>query len=384
MSRYAFLILPSYNRVYADAAPSMARAELAVLAAALSDAVLDAGSVGEAVIGGVPYVMFEAGELSQRDADLLANLSSLYALFEVRGNLPRPVLQPVPLRRLDRYDADLLTILKYPGKTNEQFTKLLLNVTLASSAFAGEAGTRRLAVLDPLCGRGTMLNQALMYGFDAYGADVDARDIEAYAVFIQRWLKDKRLKHQAGFSPVRRDRRVVARRLTAQFAATKDEYQAGDVQRLDVIEADTSRIGEFFRKESVDLVVADLPYGVQHGSHAAGHAGSHVVGHAAGHAGSHAGSHAAGRAGGGDRARPLTRNPLDLLRTAAPAWVRALRPGGALGVSWNTHVAGREDAADALSAAGLDVLDAPEYLAFCHRVDQAINRDILVARKPMG
>ena len=359
MSRYAFLILPSHNRVYADAAPSMVRAELAVLAAALPDAALDAGSVAEAVIGGVPYVTFEAGELSQRDADLLANLSALYALFEVRGELQRPVLQPVPLRRLDRYDADLLTILKYAGKTNEQFTKLLLNVTLASSAFVGEVGTRRLTVLDPLCGRGTTLNQALMYGFDAYGADVDARDIEAYAVFIQRWLKDKRLKHQADFSPVRRDRRVVAKRLTAEFAASKDEYKAGDIQRLDVIEADTSRIGEFFRKESVDLVVADLPYGVQHGSHA--------------------GSHAAGRAG--DRARSLTRNPLDLLRTASPAWAKALRPGGALGISWNTHVARREDAAAALADVGLEVLDAPEYLAFRHRVDQAINRDILIARQ---
>src|SRR5487761_720307 len=193
MSRYAFLVLPSHNRVYADAAPALARAELAVLSAALPDGAIDADSVAETVIGGVPYVTFEAGELSERDADLLANLSSLYALFEVTGEL----LRPVELRRLDRFDDDLLTILKYPGKTNEQFTKLLLNVTLASSAFAGEAGTRRLAVLDPLCGRGTTLNQALMYGFDAYGADVDARDVEAYAVFIQRWLKDKRLKHRA-------------------------------------------------------------------------------------------------------------------------------------------------------------------------------------------
>src|SRR5690242_19168359 len=180
MSRYAFLVLPSHNRVYADAAPALARAELAVLAAALPDATLDTGSVAEAVIGGVPYVTFEAGELSQRDADLLANLSALYALFEVRGDLPRPMLQPVPLRRLDRYDDDLLTILKYAGKTNEQFTKLLLNVTLASADLAGSGfpGGRRLAVLDPLCGRGTTLNQALMYGFDAYGADVDARDVE--------------------------------------------------------------------------------------------------------------------------------------------------------------------------------------------------------------
>jgi SAM-dependent methyltransferase len=364
MSRYAFLILPSHNRVYADASPSMARAELAVLSAALPDGRIAGDSVAETVIGGVPYVTFEADELSDGDEALLANLSSLYALFEVTGfgatgpagNPLRPVLlKPVPLRRLDRYDDDLLTILKYSGKTNEQFTKLLLNVTLASSAFAVEAGTRRLAVLDPLCGRGTTLNQALMYGFDAYGADLDARDIEAYAVFIQRWLKDKRLKHQASFAPVRRDRRVVAKRLTAEFAATKDEYKAGDIQHLDVVEADTTRIGEFFRAASADLVVADLPYGVQHGSHATG------------------------RAGG---PKTLTRNPLELLRSAAPVWAKALRPGGALGISWNSRVARREDAADALTAAGLAVLDSPEYRAFRHRVDQAITRDILIARKP--
>jgi SAM-dependent methyltransferase len=357
MSRYIFLVLPSHNRVYADAAPALARAELAVLSAVLSDGQIDEESVGQTVIGGVPYVGFEVGELSQRDADLLANLSSLYALFEVTAG---ELLRPVPLRRLDRFDDDLLTILKYPGKTNEQFTKLLLNVTLASSAFAGELaapGGRRLTVLDPLCGRGTTLNQALMYGFDAYGADIDARDVEAYAVFVQRWLKDKRLKHQADFSPVRRDRRVVARRLQAQFAATKDEYKAGDVQRLDVIEADTTRIGEFFRAASADLVVADLPYGVQHGSHTAGRGG-------------------AGRPG------TLTRSPLDLVREAAPVWAKALRPGGALGISWNTLVARREDAAAAFSAAGLEVLDSAPYRAFRHRVDQAITRDILIARKP--
>jgi SAM-dependent methyltransferase len=375
MNRYAFLILPSHNRVYADAAPTLARAELAVLSAALPDGRIEAESVAETAIGGVPYVTFAASELSQRDVGLLANLSSLYALFEAAGpagagagGLADELLRPVPLRRLDRFDDDLLTILKYPGKTNEQFTKLLLNVTLASSAFARELETRRLSVLDPLCGRGTTLNQAVMYGFDALGADIDARDVEAYAVFVQRWLKDKRLKHQADFSPVRRDRKVVARRLTAEFAATKDEYKAGDVQRLEVVEADTTRVGEFFRPASADLVVTDLPYGVQHGSRV-----------------SHGTGHSPGRAGGErsrDGGRTLARSPLELLRAAAPAWARALRPGGAAGIAWNTRVARREDAAEVLAAAGLVVLDGGPYRAFRHRVDQAITRDILIARKP--
>ncbi len=381
MSRYAFLILPSHNRVYTDAAAALVRAELEVLNAAVLGGRISGSWDSE--IGGVPYVTFETdGDLSEHDARLLANLSSLYALFLVEGDsAPRGdgldggavtggavggavgttlsavdpaslALRPVPLRRLDRLDDDLITIQKYAGKTNEQFTKLLLNVTLLSSAFAGQFLTRRFTVLDPLCGRGTTLNQALMYGFDACGTDTDRRDVEAYAVFIQRWLKDKRLKHQADFSPVRRNHQTVARRLRASFAATKEEYKAGDVQRLDVVDVETTRLLEFFKPGLADVVVADLPYGVQHGSHASG------------------------------SRRGITRTPLDLLAEAAPVWAKALRPGGALGISLNTFVAKREDAAQALIAAGLDVLDGGPYGEFRHRVDQAIMRDILVARKP--
>src|SRR5215471_9746016 len=316
MSRYAFLILPSFNRVYAEAATGLAKAELevfnrSVLAGRVS-------GIDDSDIAGVAYVTFDCDALDVRDAAFLANLSSLYALFRVEGE--DEALYPVPLHRLDRFDDDLITILKYPGKTNEQFTKLLLNVTMLSSRFASDMLTRRLSVLDPLCGRGTTLNQALMYGFNAYGVDIDKRDIETYSSFIQRWLKDKRLKHQADFGPVRRNRQVVASRLRVSFAATKDEYKAGDLQQLDVVHAETGK--------------------------------------------------------------RLARSPLDLLSEGAPIWAKALRPGGALGISWNTFVARRDDAAATLAAAGLQVMDNGPYLNFRHRVDQAIVRDILIARKP--
>lgn len=99
-------------------------------------------------------------------------------------------------------------------KRTSSFTKLLLNVTLMSSAFATELASRRLAVLDPLCGRGTTLNQALMYGCDAAGPDADQRDFDAYSAFIKTWLKRKRIKHHAGYDgPVRRDGKVIGRRL---------------------------------------------------------------------------------------------------------------------------------------------------------------------------
>jgi len=42
----------------------------------------------------------------------------------------------------------------------------------------------------------------------------------------------------------------------------------------------------------------------------------------------------------------------------------------------------RQALTGALAAAGLEVADADPYLSFRHRVDQAIIRDIVVARRP--
>ncbi|MFF5173362.1 TRM11 family SAM-dependent methyltransferase [Micromonospora sp. NPDC000089] len=346
MNRYGLLILPASNRVYARSAVDLTRAELEIFGrSALGGRI---GELGTATVGGADYVTFATDdELTARDAAVLGNLSSAYALFEFVGDL----LRPVDLRRLDRHDDDLITIQKYVGKTNEQFTKLLLNVTLLGSAWAGELLERRFRVLDPLCGRGTTLNQALMYGFDAAGVDRDQKDFEAYRAFVTTWLKQKRVKHRVLESgPVRRERKVVGRRLRVELAASKEAHKAGDVQLLDVVNADTTRTAEFFRPGSVDLVVADAPYGVQHGSRTA-------------------------EAG-------LARDPLALLEAAAPVWASVLRPGGALGISWNTHVAKREDAAARLADAGLTVLESAPHLGLRHRVDQAIDRDVLVARKP--
>jgi SAM-dependent methyltransferase len=344
MARYALLLLPSTNRVYAGASIGLTRAEIEVFNRSVLGGRLC--GIGRTTIGGVPYVTFDADDVSEHDAALLANLSSIYALFRLTGD---GLLGPVELRALDRFDDDLITIQKYQGKTNEQFTKLLLNVTLLSSAFAGEMLERRFRVLDPLCGRGTTLNQALMYGFDAAGVERDQKDFEAYSAFIRTWLKRKRLKHSAQVTRVRREHQVVARRLHVDIGVTKESYKAGDTLELTYVNADTAKVLDFYRRGTFDLVVTDAPYGVQHSS----------------------------RTG----PRGLHRSPLDLLAAAAPAWAALLRPGGALGISWNTNVARREDATAVLVEAGLEPLESGPYLGFSHRVDQAIARDILVARR---
>jgi Putative RNA methylase family UPF0020 len=340
--RYGLLVLPSANRVYAEASVRLTSSELAVFGSTVLSGVIE--QIEPTVVGGVPYVTFECERLSERDLALLGNLSSLFAVFEFEGDL----LRPVETGSLDRFDDDLITIQKYSGKTNEQFTKLLLNVTALSSDFADEFLSRRFQVLDPLCGRGTTLNQALMYGWDAAGVEQDQKDVEAYTTFMSTWLKRKRLKHRIEASPVRRHRQIVARRLAASLAATKEDYKAGDVQQLEVLTMDTAQSGEFFRPEAFDLIVTDAPYGVQHAS----------------------------RTGGA-----LARNPLQLLAGAVPVWETLLRRGGALGLAWNTLVASRDEVTDILSGAGLTVLNEGPFVAFSHRVDQSIQRDIVIARK---
>jgi hypothetical protein len=344
MPTYAMLVLPAANRVYAEAAPELMLRELEVFNAVLLGGRLKA--LEHTRLGGVGYVVFEAPELGTEDLARLGNVSSLYALFRMEGGL----LAPLELQRRTLYDDDLITIPKYQGKTNEQFTHLLLNITALASNAAGAMFHRRLQVLDPLCGRGTTLNQAVMYGYDAVGVEIDKRDFDAYEAFLKSWLKRKRLKHTAETSPVRRHKKALGRRLDLTVAPTKESYKAGDTQTLSVINADTLDAGEILRSGSFDLVVADLPYGVQHGSRSP-------------------------REG-------LRRAPLDLVAEAAPVWAELLRPGGALGLSFNTYTADYDDLAVELTESGLEVCIADEFRAFAHRVDQAIHRDLIVARKP--
>jgi len=95
--------------------------------------------------------------------------------------------------------------------------------------------------------------------------------------------------------------------------------------------------------------VTDAPYGVQHGAH---------VGSAP------------------------QRKPHELLQSAIPIWRAALRPGGGIGISWNTLVARRDAIAKLLADAGLSVCDSPAYRAFSHHVDSSIERDLIVATAP--
>jgi len=338
MPGYLVLLAPSSNRVYAGEAPAITAAEAAVVVpATCAGGFLGAEPV---TLAGVPYLAVELDD--GVDPGVLGTLATTYAVFARQLGEEGELLRPVEVGTGRRFDDDLLTIPKYAGKTNEQLTHTLLNITMAATT--GPPGGRRVCVLDPLAGRGTTLSWALTLGYDAVGVEVEQREVEAYAAFLTTWLRRKRLKHRIGVTTLRRSGQRLSEVLEAEIG--RDEPQS-----LVVHAADTTMTAELLQRRQVDVVVTDAPYGVAHGSRTAGRA-------------------------------ERDRSPAELLAAGIPVWVSVLRAGGALGIAWNTHGLSRTDLAAICTEAGLEVRGGGPYERFAHRVDAGIHRDLLVARKP--
>jgi hypothetical protein len=339
---YALLIQPNANRVYGQVAGALLRSELLAVDELLLGGLVSGAT--ETIIGGVPYIEFESDDLlDERAVAILSNLSSLHAFFRREGEL----LAPVEVRRADRYDEDLLTTQRYVGKTNESFTRLLVNLTLAANPSAVDKRCRgeRVRLLDPMAGRGTTLNLALTYGFDAFGIELDKGDHEAYATFLLTWLKEKRVKHRSETSVMKRGRESAARRLRVHIGP---KSAAKDAQLVDVVQDDTVNALAHFPRASFDAAVADLPYGVQHGSRSDGR---------------------------------LTSAPGELLAEALPVWHELLRHGASIGLAFNTRTLPRAALLDLLTRAGFEPSAAVVAQPFEHRVDRSITRDLVVAVK---
>jgi hypothetical protein len=342
MTSYAMLLRASANRVYGQAAVALGVAELSALSRGLLGGAIS--DPAPQTIAGVGYLVFEsAGPLDELVISVVSLHSGAHALFEVCGDL----LRPVPLTPRALVDDDITTIQRYVGKTNEQFTRLLLNVTLAAShgGFGRMGQGRPVSVLDPLCGRGTTLNQAVVYGLDAWGVERDGKDFDAYVQFIGRWLKDQRLKHTQTAARLRRGRDEPARSVSIRYGRDRSVLD----RRIEVFHDDTLNAATHIKARSIDLIVGDLPYGVQHRTQAGGRAG---------------------------------RRPADLLVDALPGWTDLMVPGGAIGLAWNLLTLRRAEMFSLLESAGLHPVHDIDDTNFVHSVDRAISRDLVVAVKP--
>jgi hypothetical protein len=351
MSEVSLLLrAPSANRVYAQAAGALSRAEAHWVLGAHLGAV---PALRERRIGGMDALEVRrpaptaAAEDGRLDA-LLATLSGTLGVLDVQQEDPaapeNPLLRPRTLPDVLRHPSDLETTLRYRGKTNEQFTALLVNLAAALSARRDGLLDGTLDLLDPLCGRGTTLNRALRLGLSPVGAEIDRRDVEEYRAFLGTWLRTHRWKHTLETARLTVHGEQLGSRTEAELAPDKQTLRRGDGQRLTLLACDTARLGEVLPARSVDALVGDLPYGVQHG----------------------------GRAGG-----TWQRSPLEVLRAAAPVWRSLLRDGAGLALAVNRRTLDHAEASAVLADAGLRVLSADG--AFRHRVDQSIDRDVLLA-----
>lgn len=333
---YSFQLLPHANIRYRDSLVELGKAELSCILKALGLP----WDVSVEPIGGLPFLCFDAPELTPAQLRALSAHSALLLLCVREGERLYPLQRPP----VDYLPQDLAEVLKYKGKTSAVFTKMLLN--LAWTASGSFHSVHPITVLDPLCGRGTTCFVALQCGMNAVGMDLDRRDLKEAADYFDRYLQYHRLKHKL----VQGSRTVKGLSVpdaVYTLADTKAHYQAGDTRTLHLMLGDTGLIGQLMRKAPADILVADLPYGVQHAPQE------------------------------GRRTESFT----GLLRRVLPAWAEALRPGGAMAVSFNTLTLSKAALADAMQYAGLEVLDEAPYQSFEHFVEQAVTRDVLVARK---
>lgn len=367
--RYLILQHPGHNRVYYKSAGPMALAELQLACLRMHG---DTDEPRLVRIAGIPYLAFETdAPLSGADLELLSGLSFVFALFRQEGGSEEsaPLL---PLERIHRpyLDEKISSMLKYPGKTNELFTRMMISVAWLSSDLvrSKEPGSKsvappqeKISLLDPVAGRGTTLFEGLARGWDSYGIEQDKHAVHEASVFFRKFLETERLKHSYQQRRIHGAARADAIFLQEySFSLNKDEFKEDRHRRsLGLVSGDCRDAGAYFKKQRFHLLVGDLPYGIAHGNKAGGKHGK----------------------AGKTPAVKNTRNPSTLLEESLPGWYRILLPGGTLCLAWNSHLISRELMQEKIAAAGFEPCAAGPYEQFEHRVDQSIRRDIVVARK---
>jgi hypothetical protein len=265
----------------------------------------------------------------------LGALSEGYEYFAELAGINGPLLRPIEPDFTPFVPLEMAEVRRYKGKTNEIFTRVLLNLAIFAGAYC-EQFTGRLRVLDPLAGGGTTLFLALAAGYDAFGIEQSRQDVETTEVFIRQYFHSEHIVYKE----LDERGRKAGRRY--QFAVgPKNEPRA-----LVLVHGETAQASQHMQEvpggPHVHAIVGDLPYGIQHFSEIE-----------------------------------------SLLKQALSAWEHQLLPGGTLALAWNATRIERADLARLVeSHTGLSVRTEPPYTQLEHTVDRVIKkRDILIAVK---
>lgn len=315
MKKLALLISPRAKGAYFNDIIEVAKAELTWLIGADE-------TIAHNKIGAMEFLEVEV-EGSETQLASLSSLSFVYGIFEYR----QEQLVPLPIEPAFNLHEDFVFGAKFKGKTNEILTQLLINVGLQSIKYKNIADVK---LLDPMCGRATTLLWGMRYGMKTKGIEQDAKALDDIRLNVKKWCKVHRQKHlfKDGF---------VGGKSTKGKTGRFIEFTADDAS-MRVITGDAANAASLLKNEKFNLIVTDLPYGIQHFT------------------------------------TSKTRNPLEVLRACAKDWIESLKPGGVMVLAFNRNIPRRKDLMAVFTEHGLEVLEftAP------HQMSESIVRDILV------
>lgn len=348
MNQYLILQHPGHNRVYYNVAGELALAELKLASTKLE---VKCDAIKIISIAEVRYLSIEVeSELSPKDISVLSRLSFVFAIYKVLAVDGGECLKPIAINDYAYVDSKISSLLKYPGKTNELFTKMMVNVALLSSNFNYHTN---IQLLDPVAGRGTTLYEAAIYGYNAIGVEIDSKSVHEATTFFKKFIQTERYKHQ-------NDKRQIAGKSKKDavyiqefdYAPTKEMFKKPELKRrLGFVNGSSQFTDSYFKANSFHLIVGDLPYGIAHGNSS------------------------------NQKASSITRNPSDMIDQCAEGWFKVLKSGGVVVLAWNVFVASKLKLEQILLNHGFEVLTDDPYANFEHMVDKSIKRDIIVARK---
>ncbi len=306
------LISPEARGAYFADVLTVAQAELAMCTALESEHIQ---------LGGMDFLEIEWPEEANTHA--LARLSFVQGIFQNEDGALR-VADCDPDWALP---LEMIFGAKFKGKTNERLTQLLMNIGLAVSGKVPEMCT----LLDPMAGRGTTLLWAMAYGMRSYGLDLDPAATPDLQRNATKWAKLLRLKHK----------------VETGFAAKKNKKGQGAFfemkatsTSLRLTQGDAVNVGNIYRNAKFDLIVSDLPYGVQHMS-------------------------------------GPSRSPLEKLTKMASDYHRILAKDGVVVLAFNRNNPKRKALEDAFLGEGWTVQNSQ----FVHRMSESIMRDVLIATR---
>lgn len=287
-------------------------------------------------IGGQEYlrcaVQQEPTASHLHELGMVAMTSAFFLYYDQIGEVAGPLLKPLETGFQPALPPDLVATRRYRGKTNELFTHFLCNLARFSSAFADQPWSN-LTLFDPLMGGGTTLFTGLMLGAaQVAGVEQETEDVRSTATFLSQYLQQERISHRM------QPERLKKLGLRWSFSIGKKEKES---RHCLMVNGDTLEAPALLPGYKPHLLVADLPYGIQHQGQLTG-----------------------------------------LLTSALPVWLTMLRPGGALALSWDATRFSRTTMVETVSVfPELSIYNAAPYDRLVHGVDRVIKqRDVLVAQ----